>query len=183
MPLPSIINKCQHVPIDVKNAANNLTATSGLTISIGINGCLNKDYLWFYVYDEGIPFARVYSPSLKSANNAPKGCSSLQAEIYFSKFQPLKKTAKELVDETVHHLVNMGLFYKDQLIFAQPHFHKFANVIFDHHYHKSRKLVLDWLSEQKIAVAGRFGEWDYLWSGQSMRSGMNAADYIMGQIT
>ena len=37
-----------------------------------------------YIYDEDIPPARVYSPSLKSADNAPAGCSSLQAEIFFA---------------------------------------------------------------------------------------------------
>ena len=38
--------------------------------------------MWFYIYNKNIKAARVHSPSLKSSYNAPKGCSSLQAEIY-----------------------------------------------------------------------------------------------------
>jgi hypothetical protein len=41
-------------------------------------------HLWFYIYDEDILASRIHSPSLKSLNKTPEGCSSLQAEIYFS---------------------------------------------------------------------------------------------------
>ena len=47
--------------------------------------------MWFYIYDKNIKIARVHSPSLKSKFNAPKGCSSLQAEIYLSQNEKINK--------------------------------------------------------------------------------------------
>ena len=179
LPLPTLIKASIHAPPKVKEAAKKLVATGGVTISIGLTGSLKKENLWFYVYDEDIPFARVYSPSLKSPNNAPENCSSLQAEIYFSSYKPLTETFESLTEQTIHHLCKMDVISKEQVLFAKPHLHKFANVLFDHNYHQCRSIVQHWLKEQNIFTAGRFGEWAYLWSGQSMRSGIDTAKRII----
>ena len=50
-------------------------------------------------------------------------------------------------------------------------FEKYANVIFDHNIYKSREIVRDYLASIGIETIGRFGEWDYLWSDQSLLSG------------
>lgn len=59
--------------------------------------------LWFYIYDEDIPPARVYSPSLKSPDNAPEGCSSLQAEIFYANGTEIPP-AEKVLEETVSKL-------------------------------------------------------------------------------
>ena len=41
-----------------------------------------------------------------------------------------------------------------------------------------RNTVREWVESQGIALAGRFGEWDYLWSNQAFMSGRAAADAI-----
>lgn len=46
--------------------------TSGYMVSLGFNRADVAKHLWFYIYDEDIPPSRVYSPSLKSPDNAPK---------------------------------------------------------------------------------------------------------------
>lgn len=38
-----------------------------------------------------------------------------------------------------------------------------------------RQTVRDYLTAQGIITAGRFGEWDYLWTGESLLSGREAA--------
>ena len=183
IPLPELIKVTVDAPQKVKQAAEKLTATSGLIVSIGLRGSLKADHLWFYVYDEDIPFARVYSPSLKSPNNAPDGCSSLQAEIYFSKHKPLTKSITELEQLTIKSLIQMGVIEKEQLIFAKGKIIKYANVIFTHDTIEARSVVHDWLKMNDIRFAGRFGEWDYLWSDQSTRSGLEAAKSIVSTQT
>ena len=84
LPLPEIIKMLDNVPQDVKSAAENLMFTSGYMVSLGFNRPDVAKYLWFYIYDEDILTARVYSPNLKSPDNVPEGCSSLQAEIFFA---------------------------------------------------------------------------------------------------
>jgi hypothetical protein len=51
---------------------------------------------------------------------------------------------------------------------------RFGNVIFDQGMEAHRQCVLDWARAAGIASCGRFGEWDYLWSNQSLLSGYNA---------
>ena len=83
LPLPDIAKMIDDAPANVLNAAASLRHTSGYMVSLGFKRPDVAKYLWFYIYDEDILSSRVYSPSLKSPDNAPKGCSSLQAEIFF----------------------------------------------------------------------------------------------------
>lgn len=89
--MPKIVSMLESVPGNVREAAEKLKATSGYQVSIGLKGTNIPPYLWWYIYDEDILPARVYSPSLKSPDNAPEGCSSLQLEIYCEKINILRK--------------------------------------------------------------------------------------------
>ena len=113
--------------------------------------------------------ARVYSPSLKSPDNVPEGCSSLQMEVYCKENE---YTQQELIDGTVGKLVEMGIIKQEDILFTHVGFEKYANVIFTEPIYRARKIVRDWLKEQGIETIGRFGEWDYLWSDQSLLSGL-----------
>ena len=82
LPLPEVIKMLKNVPVDVCNAVARLHCTCGYQISVGLKTKNIPPYLWWYIYDEDILPARVYSPSLKSPDNVPEGCSSLQMEVY-----------------------------------------------------------------------------------------------------
>nr|MCR5506702.1 FAD-dependent oxidoreductase [bacterium] len=64
LPLPEIVKMIDNCPDDVRNAAENLHWTCGYQVSLGFNKPDIAKYLWFYIYDEDILSARVYSPSL-----------------------------------------------------------------------------------------------------------------------
>lgn len=170
IPLPEYSHLLHDIPEDVKIAISKLKCTSGYHVSIALKTKNIPPYLWWYIYDEDILAARVYSPSLKSPNNAPKGCSSLQMEVYCEEG---KYTEKQLLDGTVGKLVEQGIIKQEDILFTHVGFEKYANVIFDHHIYENRKIVKDYLQEIGIHPIGRFGEWDYLWSNQSLLSGMN----------
>ena len=179
LPLTEICKLIINVPSEVLNASKKLNYTSGYLISLGFNKPDIANKLWFYIYDQDILPARVYSPSLKSPNNAPKGCSSMQAEIYFNKGVKLDKTDSDILEETIVKFIEMGLFTYEDLIVKDIRSEKYANVIFDHNIYKNRQIVLDYLSKNNIISVGRFGEWEYFWSGQSMLSGRDGAREII----
>lgn len=172
LPLPLVINMLADVPEDVLSATKKLRCTSGYQISVGLKTQDIPPYLWWYIYDEEILAARVNSPSLKSPNNAPEGCSSLQLEIYCEQNQYSKE---ELVNRTVSKLIELKLIKERDILFVDVRFEKYANVIFDHNIYEARKIVRDYLSSIGIETIGRFGEWDYFWSDQSLRSGIDVA--------
>jgi len=112
----------------------------------------------------------VYSPSLKSPDNAPEGCSSLQLEIYCEKD---KYTKEELLAGSVDKLIEQGVIRKEDILFIDVRFEPYANVIFDHNIYEARKIVRNYLASIGIETIGRFGEWDYLWSDQALYSGLS----------
>lgn len=183
LPLTEICNLINNIPEDVLNASKKLNYTSGYLLSLGFNKPDIADKLWFYIYDKDVLPARVYSPSLKSPNNAPDGCSSLQAEIYFNKGEKLKISEAEILEQTIDKFIEMGLFNQEDILVKDIRSEKYANIIFDHHIYENRKIVLDFLSENNIISVGRFGEWDYFWSDQSLLSGRNGALRLINKMT
>jgi protoporphyrinogen oxidase len=175
LPLPEICKLIKNIPQHILEASKKLNYTSGYLISLGFNKPHIADKLWFYIYDKDILPSRVYSPSLKSSDNVPFGCSSIQAELYFNKGQKLNLSDEELLRQTISKFINIGLFKEEDLIVKDIRTEKYANVIFDHFIYENRKIVLDYLEINKIISIGRFGEWDYFWSDQSMLSGRNGA--------
>ena len=170
LPLPEIVKMLDNVPEEVKNATENLMHTSGYMVSLGFNKPDIAKYLWFYIYDEDILPSRVYSPNLKSPDNVPEGCSSLQAEIFFSNKAEIP-AADKVLENTINKLIEMGIFKKEDLIVKDIRFEKYANVIFDKNIYKNRALVLDYLKTKEIESIGRFGKWEYMWTHQAFEDG------------
>ncbi len=171
IPLPELIRIIENVPDMIKQSAEKLVATSIAIVSFGFKRPDIAKYLWFYIYDEDFLPARCYSPSLKSKYNAPKGCSSLQFEIYFSTFKPLMYEENDLIRHIIEKSSQIGLFSEDDIIMKDVRIIPFGNVIFTHDIEKHRQIIHSYLDSLNIKYIGRFGEWDYLWSDQSIESG------------
>jgi protoporphyrinogen oxidase len=169
LPLPSVVKILKNCPDHIIKAASKLNATSIDLISVGFNKQIIKD-LWFYIYDEDVYASRAYSPSVKSADNAPDGCSSLQFEVYNRGLEP-SKTRDELIENTFYAMKKMNLCKSEDIIFVDHRRLDYGNVVFDMGMEYYRKKVLDYLLSLNIRSCGRFGEWDYLWSNQSFMSG------------
>jgi len=182
IPLPELCKMIKEIPEEIARAAANLNCTSGIIVSLGFNKPDIPKNLWYYIYDEDILPARVYSPSLKSSNNVPEGCSSIQAEYYYSRLNPLKYTFNEVLEKTIAKLGEIMGFSEADIIVKDVRKIDFANVIFTHNIYKNKKIVHDYLDKLNIQYAGRFGEWDYLWSDQSLLSGKKVAEIINNSI-
>jgi len=178
LPLPEVIKILENVPEKIQNAAKSLRYTSGFMVSIGVRKPnLVKD-LWFYVYDKDIPFARVYSPSIKSPDNAPEGCSSFQAEIFFDN-NTAKPSSEVILQKTCEGFEQMKLIRLHDIILRDIRFEKYANIIFDKEIYKNRQVVIEYLNENKIITTGRFGKWDYFWSDQAFEDGKTSAQELI----
>jgi protoporphyrinogen oxidase len=174
IPLPEYLRLIDDIPDEIKTALKNLRWTSAAIISLGFNRPDIAKHLWFYIYDEDILASRIHSPSLKSKFNVPKGCSSLQSEIYFS-INDEKIKPQKLMEREIKNYIKYGFFNEEDLILKDIKIINYANIIFDHDIYKNRKIVREWLTGLKIKTIGRYGEWDYLWTDQSLLSGKSAA--------
>ena len=173
LPVPELIRVIENIPEEIKEISKLLRWTSGYIVSLGLK---TKDiplYLWFYIYDEDILPARIYSPSHKSPDNYPKGCSSLQLEIYHENNKPLNLLEEDILKDCIEKLVKMKVIKEDDIIVKDIRYEKYANVLFDFNIYSSRKKIREYFEKKGIKTIGRFGEWDYLWSNQSLMSGKN----------
>lgn len=174
IPLPEMAHIVKDMPQHVKNAAAALHNTCGYMVSLGFKRPDVAKHLWFYIYDEDILSSRVYSPSMKSADNVPAGCSSLQAEIFFDCKAEIP-SKEEVLKNTIEKLSAMGLFKPEEIVVQDIRFEKYANITFDQHIYQNRQIVLDYLKSVGIETIGRFGCWEYYWTHQAFQSGMDVA--------
>lgn len=173
LPLPELVKIIDDCPVSVTQASRQLKATSVCLVSIGFSTEITFPSLWFYVYDEDIFFARAYSPSMKSKDNAPIGKSSLQFEIYQLCDSLDEYQKQKYVDNVINSMEKMGIANRSDIEILDCRLVDYANVIFSHDMEENRKIVLDYLQSVNIKSIGRFGEWGYLWSNQSFLSGYN----------
>lgn len=171
LPLP-VLAKMMNSPAPVMAAANRLVATSIDLVSVGVSSPADLP-LWLYIYDEDILASRVYSPSRKSPDNAPLGCSSLQFEIY-SRGTESRFTRAQLIENTRHALGKLGLCDPDLVRFYDHRRIPYGNVIFYRGMEDDRTIVMNHVTECGVTSCGRFGEWNYFWSNQSFVSGYQA---------
>ena len=177
LPLPVIISLIKGVPEEVLEASRQLTCSNCVLVNIGIDRSDIIDAVWTYFYDEDIIFSRLNFPHMQSPNNVPESCGSIQAEIYFSdKYKPLTKKPDEFIERTIQDLKKCGLLKEDDNILYKESRHiEYANVIFDIDTKRNKKIVHTYLEEIDVEYCGRYGEWAYIWTDQSFRSGMSAA--------
>lgn len=181
IPLPELCKVIKDIPSLVRVAGDNLDYTSGVLVSLGFNKPNVVPFLCSYIYDEDLLPTRIHSPSIKSPFNAPDNCSSVVAEIYFSKYKPLNMSMEEILEKTIIQLQKKLAFNKEDIIVTNTEYIKYANVMFKTGIAQNRKTIHDFLDMSNIFYAGRFGEWDYLWSDQSLLSGKKVADKIIGK--
>jgi protoporphyrinogen oxidase len=179
LPLPELIRCIKDVPKPVAEAAQQLTCTSLVTVNVGI--ARNEgfpDAHWMYFYDEDIIFARGSFPHRLSPDNVPAGCASIQVEVYYSKYRPL--SCNDVLNRVLEDLHRIGLLQKDdRILVAQEQHIPYGNVLFDLERARNLAIVQTYLEEQEIVCCGRYGEWAYYWSDDSIVSGWRAAERVI----
>ena len=171
LPLPELIEMVEAAPPAVREAAATLWATGAALVSLGFNVPLTEGRLWFYIYDEDVPAARVHAPCLKADDNAPQGAGSLQFETYFSRHKPLALGGEALIEAALKMVEQAGMASRSDLSVADYRELPYANVVFDRGMTRCRDYVLQYLTSSGVIPLGRFGCWDYLWADQSYLSG------------
>lgn len=180
LPLPELVKLLKNVPEEVEAAAKSLLWTTIDLISIGLNKPNLPPHLWHYIYDSENLASRAHSPSLKSKNNAPESCSSIQFEIY-NLCTKAKLNPQVLKDNITERLIKDGICRENDILFVHHKHLPFGNVVFDHDMEERRDVVTSYLSSLGIKSCGRFGAWDYFWSDQSFLDGKRAADEALGE--
>src|SRR5215472_19264754 len=119
-----------------------------------------------------------------SSTNVPPGTGSIQAEVYFSeKYKPLAGSPDALIEPVIRDLRRIGLIREnDRVLFSKAMMLRYANVIFDLDRAAALKTVHGYLDDLGIAYCGRYGDWGYMWTDESFKSGENAAQRALDRL-
>ncbi len=174
MPLPRLVAMVRGAPASVRRAAARLRASSVLNVNLGVS---NRDICskqWIYVPDPGLPFYRVGFYHNFSRALAPRGGSSLYAEISYGPGRPIDKAAAP--GRVVRGLRSMGLLRPGDRIAAQWVADiRDAYVVYDADRGPSVGLIQAWLKSQGILSVGRWGRWEYSAMEDAIWQGVEAA--------
>ena len=178
IPLPDLIRRIKGVPAEVAKAAGQLACSTCVLVNIGVSREDLSSAHMTYFYDEDICFTRLGFPHMLSKNNAPPGTGSIQAEVYFSeKYKPFRGSADDWIDPVIRDLRRCGLLCEeDRILSSKAMLLRYANVIFDLDRAAALEIVQAYLDELGIAYCGRYGDWGYMWTDESFKSGELAAE-------
>jgi protoporphyrinogen oxidase len=168
----------QGAPPDVVDASRLLACTTCVLVNVGVDRADLSDAHMTYFYDEDICFTRLGFPHMLSARNAPPGTGSIQAEVYFSdKYKPLAGSPEDWIEPVIRDLRRCGLLREDDRVLCKKAMLlRYANVIFDLDRATALATVHGYLDELGIAYCGRYGDWGYMWTDESFKSGEQAAE-------
>ena len=181
VPLPDLLPMIKGAPQDVLDAARRLACSTCVIVNVGVDREDISPTHLSYFYDEDICFTRLSFPHMLSSHNVPFGTGSIQAELYFSeKYKPLSGSPQDWIDPVVKDLHRCGLLRdEDRILFRNAHLLRYANIIFDLERADSLKTVHGYLDDVGIAYCGRYGDWGYMWTDESFKSGERAAEQAL----
>lgn len=185
IPLPDLLPMIVGAPADVVAAARRLACSTCVLVNIGVDREDLSDAHMTYFYDEDICFTRLGFPHMLSATNAPPGTGSIQAEVYFSpKYRPLDRNPDDLIEPVIADLKRCGLLREnDRILFKNSILVPYANVIFDLERAAALETVHGYLDDIGVAYCGRYGDWGYMWTDESFKSGERAAEQALSRAT
>jgi protoporphyrinogen oxidase len=177
VPLPDLIRMIEGAPQEILAAAGRLACSTCVLVNLGVNReDLSRAHMTYF-YDEDICFTRLGFPHMLSARNAPPGTGSIQAEVYFSdKYKPFTGSPEDWIEPVIADLRRCGLLREDDVILSRrAMLLRYANIIFDLDRAAALRTVHGYLDDLGIAYCGRYGDWGYMWTDESFKSGELAA--------
>lgn len=174
IPLPELLLIINKVPQDVNKAAGALRHNSILCVNLGVKRQNITAKHWLYFPEDKFAAFRVSFPANFSAFTVPRGWSSIQAEISYSKHKPIMH--KNIVDKVIYDLIGAKVITaRDRVKLINTENIKYAYVIYDHSRLKNFKKINNFLRKNDIFTAGRYGRWEYLWMDDAIASGKDIA--------
>ena len=175
IPLPDLLKLIKGVPKDIISESKKLRTNSIFVVNLGINKADISEKNWIYYLDSDYSFFRISFPHNQSDSMAPKNKSSISAEVAYGNDNELPASKDQLAKRVIHDLIKAGVLHnEDEIELVNTFDIKYGYVIFD----DNRKTVVSkihkYLKSIGIIPCGRYGDWAYLWSDESILSGKKA---------
>lgn len=178
LPISTLFQALGDVPAEVAAAARALRYNSLRVVLLGIARREGLDEMTaVYVPDPAACFHRVCFNNAFSPSMAPEGHASLQCEITTNPGDGVFEATDDALCDRVHReLCAIGVLRPDDRVVERVvQREKYAYVVYDLHYARNVRTVLEYLRSRGIHAAGRFAEHTYINMDACVRRAMNLA--------
>ena len=174
--LPDLV---EGMPGDVANAMRGLAYNSITTYLLALDRAEHPNLSWVYFPQakQG-PANRITYMSNYADSNAPQGKASFLCEVTN---RPDQHCAQEVEQQVVDGMIAAGLMQREELLFTDQSWHRFAYIVYDHELDSRRKTALDWCESAGIVALGRFGHYDYHNSDQCVIAARDTSTQLLAQ--
>ena len=180
IPLPEFVMLVHGAPPDVLEAAERLACSSCVLVNVGVGRDDLSNTHIRYFYDLDVIFPRMSYPhrcrraTRRPATAASRPRSTSRSNIGRSRATPRRTSSRAPRPGARRAARGRRILLKDAV------FIPYANIIFDHPRAEALATVHGYLEDIGIRTCGRYGEWAYLWTDDSFKSGEAAAERALG---
>ena len=180
IPIFDLAAALKGIPNKIKDIIHKKLKYNSLsTVMLGIDKEKLSDKFAVYVPQKDHLFHRVCFHSYMGPWYAPKGASSVVAEITTNPGDGAHEmTDKELIDHVGRGLDREGLIDKKLICAADVKRMKYAYVLYDMQYRKNMKAVNKYFSSIDLRLNGRFAQFEYLNMDAVIRNSFELAKAI-----
>jgi protoporphyrinogen oxidase len=179
VPLPALCAMAEGLPAELRRGGALLRWTRILTVNWGVRGTADTGH-WCYAPDRDVPYFRVGCLSAVDRGSAPEGFSSLFTDTAFPGGGGRIAVARE-VERCRAALARQGVIRRPaDAVVASPVLLDPGYVVFDRNRAPAVAALSRFLAGRGVALAGRYGLWDYFGMERSILSGFRAADEALG---
>lgn len=180
LPVIDLATMLEDVPQTVMDAINGLKFNRLEVVMIGVDVPELNDFTSVYIPDEAIMTHRVSFPSNFSPAAAPRGKSSILAEITCSQNDDGVWTMNDadLAESVINQLHGLGILDSKKVCYRRVIRSKYAYIIYDLDYQRNVDLIHDYFKEIGVTLLGRFAEYSYLNMDAVIRHAMTCAEEL-----
>ncbi|HPT39214.1 MAG TPA: FAD-dependent oxidoreductase [Candidatus Omnitrophota bacterium] len=177
IPLPELVKIIKPLPESILNSFKKLRWNSIFNLNLGVDKICQNGKHWVYFPHQETSFFRVGFFHNFSGRLAPKGRSSLYAEVSYSKDKPIDR--KKITRRIVADLRKVGVISKkSKILVYDTNDIKYGYPIYDKHYVQATSAIKNYLLANNIVVCGRYGSWQYLSMEDALLDGRRVAEGI-----
>jgi protoporphyrinogen oxidase len=177
MPLPELAKVMPSMPRRVREAIAGLVNVPIYCVNLGIDRPDVTEKHWIYYPEHEFIMQRIFVQGNASPFVKPEGTSSLTLEISHSPHKPVSRDG--LIERGIADTIRAGLITReDTILVADVLSLEYAYVVYTHERPQQVALVQDWLRQQDIFTAGRFGAWQYVNSDGALLAGKAVAETV-----
>jgi len=175
IPLPELARIIKPLPDKILGSFKKLRWNSIFNLNLGVEGACQAGKHWVYFPHPETSFFRVGFFHNFSDNLAPRGKSSLYAEVSYSKDKPINR--KKITCQIIDDLRKVGILSeKNRILAADTNDIKYGYPIYDQQYCQATTSIKRFLSANNIITCGRYGSWQYMSMEDAILDGKRAAE-------